>query len=92
MADQEKKREKTTEDQPILLQASDPVNSTVFDSPAVKHKLPLYLQNILLACGYDTMDAIVKLNIYEPGSNDINRMCRFNLKCKDNDWFCAKCL
>ena len=50
MADKEKTREKTTEDQPILLQASDPVNSTVFDSLAVKHKLPLYLQNMLLAC------------------------------------------
>ena len=34
MADKEKTREKTTEDQPILLQASDPLDSTVFDSPA----------------------------------------------------------
>ena len=36
MADKEKTREKTTEDQLILLQASDPVyiDSTVFDSPA----------------------------------------------------------
>ena len=49
----------------------------MFDRPAVKHKLPLYLQNILLACGYDTLDAIAELNVYEPGSNDINRMCRF---------------
>ena len=34
MADKEKTREKTTEDQLILLQASAPVDSTVFDSPA----------------------------------------------------------
>ena len=76
MADKEKMREKITEDQSILLQASDPVNSAVFDSPAVKHKLPLYiyLQNMLLAFGYNTLDAIRE---HEPGSNDIGRMCRF---------------
>ena len=31
--------EKTKEDHPFSLPASDPVNTTVFDSPAVKHKL-----------------------------------------------------
>ena len=92
MADKEKTREKTTKDQPILLQASDPVNSTVFDSPAVKHKLSLYLQNILLGCGYDTLDAIVELNVHEPESNDITECVDFDLKCNDDDWFCAKCL
>ena len=47
--------EKTKEDHPFSLPASDPVNTTVFDSPAVKHKLPLYLQNMFLACGYNTI-------------------------------------
>ena len=37
---------KTKEDQPFLLPASDPVNTTVFDNPVVKHKQPLYLQNM----------------------------------------------
>lgn len=40
--------EKNKEDHPFSLSASDPVNTTVFDSPAVKHKLPLYLQNMFL--------------------------------------------
>ena len=67
-----------TEDQPILLQASNrPGNSTVFDSPAVKHELPLYLKNMLLACGYDTLDAIAELNVCESGSNDIDRMLEY---------------
>ena len=70
-------KEKTTEDQPILLQASNPGNSIVFGSPAVKHKLPLYLKNMLLACGYDTLDAIAELNVCESGSNDIDRMLEY---------------
>ena len=69
--------EKTKEDQPSLLPASDPVNITVFDNPAVKHKLPLYLQNMFLACGYDTLDAIAELNVHGSGLNDIDRMLEY---------------
>ena len=68
--------EKTKEDHPFSLPASDPVNTTVFDSPAVKHKLPLYLQNIL-SCGYDTLDAIAELNVHESGLNDIDKMLEY---------------
>jgi len=39
------------------------VNTAVFDSAAVKHKLPLYIQNMFLACGYDTLDVIAELNV-----------------------------
>ena len=69
--------EKTKEDLPFSLPASDLVNTTVFDSPAVKHKLPLYLQNMFLACGYDTLYAIAELNVHESGLNDIDRMLEY---------------
>ena len=68
MADKEKTRENTTDYQSIL------VIQQILQCLIVVHKLPLYT---LLACGYDTLDAIVELNVHEPGLNDIDRMCRF---------------
>lgn len=65
--------------QVVALPANDPVNTgnTVFDSPAVKHKLPLYLQNMFLACGFDTLDAIAELNVHGSGLNYIDRMLKY---------------
>jgi len=42
MADEEK----TKDDHSSWLPANDPVNTAVFDSAAVKHKLSLYIQNM----------------------------------------------
>ena len=39
----------------------------------MKEDLPDYLQNILLACGYDTMSAIAKIDV----STDIEKMLQY---------------
>ena len=39
----------------------------------MKEDLPDYLQNILLACGYDKMSAIAKLDV----STDIEKMLQY---------------
>ena len=39
----------------------------------MKEDLPDYLQNILLACGYDKMSAITKIDV----STDIEKMLQY---------------
>ena len=67
-------KEKTEDDHSLSLPTSDSVNTLLFDSPAVKHQLPLYIQNMFLACGYDTLNVIADLNVCESESNDIDKM------------------
>ena len=52
---------------------SIPVNW--FDRPAVKHKLPVYIQNMFLACGYDISDVIAEMDVSQSAEvNDTDRM------------------
>ena len=39
----------------------------------MKEDLPDYLQNVLLACGYDKMSAIAKINV----STDVDKMLQY---------------
>ena len=48
---------------------------------ASNSNLPEYIQNMLVTCGYDRLEAIAKMNVVEsqPGKvNDIDRMLKQN--------------
>jgi len=52
---------------------SNPVD--VVSSHAVKFKLPIYIKNIFLACGYDTSEVIAEMDAHQTTvSNDIGKM------------------
>lgn len=47
---------------------------SVFNRSSVKHKLPQYIKNMFLACGYDASDVIVEMDVSQSAEvNDIDR-------------------
>ena len=48
---------------------------SVFNRPSVKHKLPVYIQNMFVSCGYDTADVIAEMNVNQSAEmNDIDKI------------------
>ena len=48
--------------------------ASVFTSVTTSHTLPNYIQNMLLASGYDRLETIARIDISETGTNDIDRI------------------
>ena len=42
----------------------------VFNRPTVKHKLPVYTQNMFLACGYDTSDVVAEMDVSQSAESE----------------------
>ena len=52
----------------------------------MQQKLPQYIQNIFIACGYDTLQVIAEMDVNQLSEcNDINRMLEYNKKIFPND-------
>lgn len=62
--------------------------SELFTEAATSYDLPGYIKNMLVACGYDRLETVAKMNVDEsqPGQpNDIDRMLNYLKESYPND-------
>ena len=57
----------------------------VFTNVATSYGLPKYIQNMLVACDYDRLEVIAKMNVDQSSPNDIDNMLSYLNQTYPND-------